>query len=85
MATQPITIHISEAAARAYQKASPEDVRHLKEMLELWLTDPAHGVSEPFEEYTTNLEDVVKEIGQKAQEKGLSDSTIKSILNEPKT
>ena len=53
MATQPITIHLSEAAARAFQNASPEDVRHLKEMLELWLTDPAHGVSEPFEEYTT--------------------------------
>lgn len=31
MATQPITIHISEAAARAYQKASPEE------------TGPAHA------------------------------------------
>ena len=30
MATQPITIHISEAAALAFQQASPEDVRHLK-------------------------------------------------------
>ena len=54
-------------------------------MVELWLTDPAHGVSEPFEEYTTELEDVVKEIGQKRKKRDFQIPTIKSILNEPKT
>ena len=74
MEPKPITIRVSEEAARAYETASPEDQRKLNALLSLELSEVRLG--------RKSLEDVVAEISREAQKRGLTPEVLESLLNE---
>jgi hypothetical protein len=73
MQTQEITIRVDPLAANAYLAASDEDRRKLDLLLSLRLQD----VTQPGE----SLESVMREIGRRAQERGLTPEILESIIN----
>lgn len=74
MQTQEITIRVDAKAASAYLAASDEDRRKLDLLLSLRL----HDVTQPGE----SLEQVMREIGRRAQERGLTPEILESILRD---
>ena len=74
MQTQEITIRVDPEAASAYLAASNEDRRKLDLLLSLRL----HDVTQPGE----SLELVMREIGRRAQERGLTPEILESILRD---
>lgn len=74
MQTQEITIRVDPEAACAYLAASEDDRRKLDLLLSLRLQD----VTQPGE----SLEDVMREIGRRAQERGLTPDILESILRD---
>ena len=73
MQTQEITIRVDPEAATAYLAASEDDRRKLDLLLSLRLQDAI----QPGE----SLEKVMREIGRRAQERGLTPEILESILN----
>jgi hypothetical protein len=73
MQTQEITIRVDPLAANAYLAASDEDRRKLDLLLSLRLQD----ATQPGE----SLESVMREIGRRAQERGLTPEILESIIN----
>ena len=74
MPTEEITIRVGSEAARAYREA-PEQERHkLDLLLSLRLQDvlPPGG----------SLKEFMREVGRKAQERGLTPEILESILHE---
>ena len=76
MTTQPITIQVDESAARVYESASPEERRKLEALLSLQLLEAgAPGMP---------LRDLMRMIGQRAQERGLTEEMLQELLaDEP--
>ena len=74
MKTEAITIHVSAEAADTYRSASDEERRKLDLLLSLKLTDVGRTVD--------SLEEVMREISRKAQERGLTPDIMDSILDE---
>ncbi|MFH0823539.1 MAG: hypothetical protein V2B18_12365 [Pseudomonadota bacterium] len=74
METRSITIRVSPEAAIAYETAPAEQQRKLDALLSLKLTEVGHG--------KRPLETIMKEISRKAQERGLTETILESILNE---
>lgn len=74
MQTQEITIRVDPEAASAYLAATEDDRRKLDLLLSLRLQD----VTQPSE----SLESVMREIGRRAQERGLTPEFLESILND---
>ena len=76
MATAPITIQVSEEAARAFAQLSPEDRGKIQLLFDLQLRDltasPVPGKS---------LETVMDEIGKRAAARGLTPMALESLLN----
>lgn len=74
MPTEEITIRVDAQAARAYRSATEQERRKLDILLNLRLHDAlvANG----------SLQDVMREISRKAQERGLTPEILESILNE---
>ena len=85
MQTKPITFNVSLDAARAFRNAPPALVRHIQEILELWLVGDAELDESEFDKATEALEQTLDEIGANARKRGLTGERLESILNEPKT
>ena len=73
MQTQEITIRVVPEAASAYLAASDEERRKLDLLLSLRLRD----ATQPGE----SLDDVVRDISRRAQERGLTPEILESLLN----
>ena len=72
MATQPITIHVDESAARIFESASPEERRKLEALLSLQLLEAGSpGAS---------LRELMRMISQLAQERGLTEEKLQELL-----
>ncbi len=75
METKPITVHVNAEAARIFEAASEQQRRKIEALLSLRLTQATRE--------TRALEEVMSEISQKVQERGLTPERLDSILNEP--
>jgi hypothetical protein len=74
MTTASITIQVDEEAARIFQNASPDVQRKLAALVSLQLLEAAHD--------TPTLREVMDIIGQRAQERGLTEARLQAILAE---
>jgi len=73
--TEEITIRVDPQAAQAYRSASQEERRKLDLLLSLRL----HDALQP----GTSLEQVMRDVGRNARQRGLTPEILESILNEP--
>ncbi|MDA0841482.1 MAG: hypothetical protein O3B01_23065 [Planctomycetota bacterium] len=74
MQTQEITIRVSSDAAKVYESASHEERLKLDLLLSLKLGE-VRKKKRP-------LEEIMSEISEKAQKRGLTPEILESILNE---
>ena len=74
MEIKTIRIQVTPEAAQAYEGASQEDQRKLDALLSLKLSEVGRK--------KRPLEVIMKEIGRKAQERGMMPEVLESILNE---
>ena len=74
MATETITIQVDADAARAYRAASAEQQKKMQALLSLWLKEVATTDA-------TSLKQLMTDIGQKAQARGLTPEELESILD----
>jgi hypothetical protein len=74
METKPITVHVNLEAAHIFETATEEQRRKIEALLSLKLTQVTRE--------KRTLEEVMSEISQKAQERGLTLEMLDSILNE---
>jgi hypothetical protein len=74
MGSRTITIRVEDDAARAYEEASHEDRRKLEVLLSLKLVEATHP--------GRSLEEILSEVGRKAQERGLTQEILESILDD---
>ena len=77
MATAPLTIQVSEEAARAFKQVSPEDQRKIQLLLDLRLRDLTMS---PLPR--KSLQAVMDEIGKNATARGLTPADLESLLND---
>ncbi len=73
MRSRTITIPVDPQTARAYSAAGDEEKRKIQVLLSLWLRELA--ASEP-----PSLQQVLNEVGQKAQTRGLTPEILDSLL-----
>jgi hypothetical protein len=74
MKTDEITVHVDPEVAAAYQSASEEDRRKMGFLVSLQLTEILRS-GEP-------LEKIMDEMSREAQQSGLTQATLASILHE---
>ena len=74
METREITIRVDAEAAKAYAAASPEEREKIDLLLSLRLSQVTDA-SAPFEQ-------VMREISEAAQERGLTEERLSEILRE---
>jgi hypothetical protein len=74
MATESITIPVDPVTARAYEAALPEERRKLELLLRLRLRELTTGPSRP-------LKQIMDELGQEAESRGLTPEILESLLN----
>jgi hypothetical protein len=74
MATEPVTLEVDEAAARVFKNASPEQRRKLEALVSLYLLEAATS--------RQSLRALMDTIGQRAQERGLTEELLQEILAE---
>jgi hypothetical protein len=74
MSTQEITIRVDPEAASAYLAASEEERRKLDLLLSLRLQDVTQSGE--------SLEEVMREISRRAQQRGLTPEILESILRD---
>jgi hypothetical protein len=74
MDTKNITIRVNAEVARIFETASEEQRRKLEALLSLKLSDVTR--------HKRTLEEVMSEISQNAQARGLTPEILDSILNE---
>ncbi len=74
METQPITIHVNPGTTRIFEAASEEQRRKFEALLSLKLNQVTREKK--------TLEAAMDDISQKAQERGLTQEILDSILNE---
>jgi hypothetical protein len=74
MKTQSIMLRVIFEAAHIFEATSEEEMCEIEAMVSLKLTDVV-GKAKP-------LEEVISEISQKAQKRGLTPEILDSILNE---
>ena len=73
MPNSTITIPLDLQTARAYESASPEEKRKIQALLSLWLRELAGERRVP-------LQEVLDEVGRKAQARGLTPEMLDSLL-----
>jgi hypothetical protein len=73
MADRTITIPLDPQTAQAYNSASPAEKRKIQALLSLWLRELAAG------EYAS-LQQVLDDVGRKAQARGLTPEMLDSLL-----
>jgi predicted amino acid racemase len=77
MQTEEITIRGDPEAARAYRAASEQERRKLDVILSLRLHDALRpGMS-------MSLQELMRDVSHKAQQRGLTPEILESILREP--
>jgi Tfp pilus assembly ATPase PilU len=74
METKPITIHVNAELARIFETVPEEQRRKMEALLSLKLSEVTCS--------KRSLEEVMSEISQKAQARGLSPEMLDSILGE---
>lgn len=74
METQEITIRVDPESARAYEAATPEERRKIDLLLSLRLKQVT-GPAAP-------LKQVMREISEKAQARGLTEEKLDELLRE---
>jgi hypothetical protein len=74
MQTEEITIRVDPDAARAYRATTDEQRRKLDLLLSLRLQDALNP--------SGSLQDLMRDISRKAQERGLTPEILESILRE---
>ena len=74
MKTDEITVRVDAEAAEAYRAASEQDRRKLEVLISLRLREATRGGG--------SLKELMREISQKAQERGLTGEALDSILHE---
>jgi hypothetical protein len=74
METKSIIVHVNVEAARIFEAASEEQRRKIEALLSLKLTEVTRE--------KRTLEELMSDISQKAQERGLTLEILDSILNE---
>ena len=75
MATEAITIQVDRDAARVFNTAAPEEQKKMEVLVSLWLKEIASAD-------TRSLKEVMDEIGQEAQRRGMTPEILDSILND---
>lgn len=75
MSSAAISINVDAEAANAFTNASEQDRRKLEILLDLRLRELILGKVRP-------LREVMDEIGQQAQARGLTPEILESILND---
>jgi hypothetical protein len=73
MQTEPITIRVDPAAARAFRAASDEERRKLEALLSLRLMEVARSKE--------SLSEAMDEISRKAQERGLTPEILQVLTD----
>ena len=73
MANPSITIPLDPETALAYESAPPEEKRKIQALVSLWVRDLATGEH-------PSLEQVLDEVGRKAQARGLTPEILESLL-----
>ena len=76
MKTKEIKIEVSPEVAEAYENIPREKQERLKVFISVWLKE------ENFDEATEDLEQVMDEVGKKAQDRGTTPTILKEILDE---
>ena len=74
MTTEEITIQVSPGLAKVYREADPEERRKLELIAEMGLQSALRD--------TRTLQEVMRDIGRKARERGLTPEILESILND---
>ena len=74
METKTITIRVNAEAARIFESVSEEERRKLEALLSVKLSEATRQ--------KRSLEEVMSDISQKAQARGLTSEILDSILNE---
>ena len=72
MAAETISIRVSAQAARAYESASPDEKRKLDAILSMRITEATQSEH--------SLEELMSEIGRRAQERGLTPEKLEVLL-----
>jgi hypothetical protein len=75
MSTSTIAIEVDSDAARAFTAASAEERRKLELLLALRLRELTSGPARP-------LQEIMDEIGAKAEARGLTPETLNSLLHD---
>ena len=73
MPNPTVTIPLDPQTARAYDEASPEEKRKIQVLLALWLRELASSERR-------SLDQVLDELGRKAQARGLTPEVLDSLL-----
>jgi hypothetical protein len=73
MANPTITIPLDPETARAYDAAPADERRKIQALLSLWLRELTAGE-------LPSLQQVLDEVGRKAQDRGLTPGVLDSIL-----
>ncbi len=76
MATERIMIEIDAEAAQSYRTATKQEQAKVQALLSLWLRDMQR------KDARRRLSKVMDEIGQEAQQRGLTPEILQSILDE---
>lgn len=74
MTTEPITIQVAPKIAEAYRLADPEEQRKLDLIVSFGLQNAMQD--------TRSLQEIMRDIGQRARERGLTPEILESILND---
>jgi hypothetical protein len=77
MATANLTIQVSEEAARAFTRVSPEDQRKIQLLLDLRLRDLTISTLPQ-----KSLQTVMDAIGKNAAARGLTPAGLESLLHD---
>jgi hypothetical protein len=73
VAKSTITIPLDPETARAYDSATPEEKRKMQALLSLWLRELAAAEH-------SSVQQVLEEVGRKAQARGLTPEMLDSLL-----
>lgn len=76
MATQQITFQIDEEAAQYFNAASAEEQRRLEALISIQLIETTRNKK--------SLKEIMSDISEKVQQRGLTPEILELILNEKK-
>ncbi len=78
METLPVTLQVDDAAARAYLAASPEEQKKVATILGIQF----ERLVAPGDDSLESLRALMDQIGREAEERGMTQEILDSILND---